>query len=50
MDKQNKKTTVINMRISAEKKASLKRITEILRMTRTQLLESHIDSLINLYQ
>jgi hypothetical protein len=46
----DKKTTVINMRISKEKKAKLKFITETLQTTRSQLLEKHIDSLISLYQ
>jgi hypothetical protein len=49
-EKINKKETVINMRISKEKKAKLKVITESLQMTRSQLLEKHIDSLISLYQ
>jgi len=48
--KHKNKTQVINMRITKEKKEQLKRVTEALQCTRTQLLENYVDTLINLYQ
>lgn len=47
---QKNKTEVINMRVSKDKKEALKRISKKLRVTRTELLEQHIDHLLALYQ
>lgn len=44
------KTEVINMRLTKDKKDALKQITKKLRVTRTELLEQHIDHLLALYQ
>jgi long-subunit acyl-CoA synthetase (AMP-forming) len=48
--KHSNKTQIINMRITKEKKEQLKRVTDALKCSRTQLLENYVDTLINLYQ
>lgn len=50
MRKNDNKDAVINMRITASKKKQLARIVKQLKTTRTALLESQINNLIDLYQ
>ena len=49
-EKKQTKSTKIFMRIEPRKKAILKKISQELNVTQTQLIDKQIDSLISLYQ